>query len=373
MKILYLTPQPPDLYSGGGRHCYANLRSLCEYKDAAVDYIGPSFKSVNDFSQYNLSVIASRSYTSMDRLKASIKGVPTSLVQVFSEVRHRVDFRSYDLVFIEFSYVDFIFNYLPQNTPTICCIHNVEADYQGFNRTGFDRLKYILVRKSEQRTIRKASNLLVMHEFDARRLESIYHTKLVNYTIHPVCSFTPLYDTVNMEERENTILFTGSLDSRFNEIGVLEFLNTCWTEIKDCGYSLLVAGKNPSKKLVSALAHYNNTSIIANPPDMELILRKARLIVLPDIYGTGMKLRVAQAMSYGVPVVGTKLGLRGYDDVEKYGFAVGSVSDMKDSVLTLIEDAEILKQLSLGAIEIWKRKYTYEIFRSRIYSILGRL
>jgi glycosyltransferase involved in cell wall biosynthesis len=176
-----------------------------------------------------------------------------------------------------------------------------------------------------------------------------------------------------MGEREKIILFSGSLDSIFNEVGLLEFLNICWSKIQDCGYTLLVSGRNPSKKIILELGRYRNADIIANPPDMEKIIKNARLLVLPDLYGTGMKLRVAEALSYGVPVVGTVLGLRGYDNVESFGVAVESIHDMNEAVLTLIESTERLKKLSLSAIELWEDRYTFKIFRSRIHSILDSL
>jgi len=374
MKILYLTPQAPNLTSGGGRHCYANLRSLCEFKDTVVDYIGPAFESdIKGLQRENLSIIVARSFTPKDRIISAFKGAPSSLVQVFSGTRKQVDFRTYNLVFIEFSYIDFIFSYLQRNTPTICCVHNVEADYQKANCTGLRRLKYYYVKKCERKVVQSAANLLVMHEHDARRLESVYQTKLDNYTIHPVCSFSPRYDIVNMDEREKIILFSGSLDSIYNEVGLLEFLNRCWKKIQDCGYTLLVSGRNPSIKIISALGRYRNAEIIANPLDMEKLIKNARLLVLPDLYGTGMKLRIAEALSYGVPVVGTLLGLRGYNHVESFGAAVESIHDMNDAVLTLIESTERLKELSLSAIELWKHNYTFKAFRSRIHSILDSL
>lgn len=374
MRILYLTPHPPHLESGGGRHCYANLRSLCEYKNAIVEYIGPAFDAgIRGLQRENLSIIVGRKFTPKDRIISALKGSPSSLSHVFDDVWKQVDFQTYNLVFIEFSYIEFIFDYLHRDTPTICCVHNVEADYQKANCTGLRRLKYYYVKKCERKAVQKAANLLVMHLHDARRLESVYQTKLNSYTIHPVCSFTPRYDIVRMDEREKIILFSGSLDSIYNEVGLLKFLNICWKKIQDCGYTLLVSGRNLSKKLISELGRYRNTEIIANPPDMEKIIKNARLLVLPDLYGTGMKLRVAEALSYGVPVVGTVLGLRGYDNVESFGVAVESIHDMNDAVLTLIESTEKLKELSLSAIELWKHNYTFKVFRSRIHSILDRL
>jgi glycosyltransferase involved in cell wall biosynthesis len=374
MNILYLTPQQPALFNGGSRHIYANLRALCEYGNNYIDYIGPPFENgMEGLERGNLNIVAARNFTPRDRFLAAIKGAPTSLWQIFSEARKKLDFQKYDLVFMELSYLGFIFDYLAPHTQTICCVHNVEADYQKFNCTGFRKIKYLHVRRGESKVVRRAKMLLVMHNSDLSRMEALYKIALKNYALHPVCSFNPAHDSLKIEDREKNILFCGTLRQRFNEIGLLRFLNTCWREIQDCGYTLLIAGSNPSQRIGQAVGHFRNTMLIPNPPDMGLLLRKSRMLILPDIYGTGMKLRVAEALSYGVPVVGTTMGLRGYENVESFGLAVESVGDMSAAILGLLLNTDRLKELSANAQKIWKQKYAFEVFKTRIHSFLAQL
>jgi len=374
MNILYLTPASPELVTGGGRHCYANLRSLCEYGNASVDYVGPLFnRALKGIERNNLHIVAARNFTPKDRFIAAIKGFPTSLIQIFLEAKSRIDFNKYDLVFMEFSHLSFVLDYLAPHTQRICCVHNVELDYNNFNCTGLRRIKYFNIHRNESKVVRNGALLLIMHKFDLSRLEGLYNTIIEKYMLHPVCSFNPGHKVSKIEDREKNILFCGSLDSKFNEIGLIEFLNTCWKEIQDCGYNLLVAGRNPSERIIQAVNRFHNTRLIPSPPDMGLIFLKARLLVLPDRYGTGMKLRVAEALSYGVPIVGTNCGLRGYEDVESFGFAVESSAGMIGGILDLLASTDRQKELSTNAFEVWKRKYTFEAFRSRIHAVLDQV
>lgn len=374
MNILYLTPQQPSLYTGGGRHIYGNLRSLCEYENTSIDYIGPPFEGgMEGLERGNLSIAAARKYTPRDRFLAAIKGAPSSLWEVFSENKKKIDFQKYDLAFLELSYLGFIFDYLAPHTQTICCVHNVESDYQQFNLTGLKRIKYYHVKRNEAKVVRNAKIFLIMHMFDLNRMESLYKSVIKNYTIHPVCSFNPLHNSLPLEDREKNILFCGTLNQRFNEIGLLTFLNTCWREIQDWGYTLTIAGRNPSERIVEAVGHFRNTVLIPNPPDMGVLFRGARIMILPDLYGTGMKLRVAEALSYGVPVVGTTMGLRGYENVESFGFGVESVAGMTEAILGLLRNPVRMKELAINAYEIWKQHYAFEAFRTRIHSVLDQV
>jgi glycosyltransferase involved in cell wall biosynthesis len=46
-------------------------------------------------------------------------------------------------------------------------------------------------------------------------------------------------------------------------------------------------------------------------PDLEPLLRSARLSIAPLRYGAGVKGKVGEAWSFGLPVVGTTIGLEG--------------------------------------------------------------
>lgn len=376
MKILYITPFEPSLKSGGGRHCYANVRALCLYPGALVDYIGPVIEeALPDLQPAIFQRQLARPFTIIDKAKAALWSDATSLVSLFSEFVRQHDVTKYDLVFIETTRCGFVFREIGMQIRTICCVHNVEADYLGFNKSGGTRLAARNIRQSEQKTLHDCSTLLVMHVEDEQRLREIYSVdeEATRFMRHPVCSLAPKMKPIPYENRERGLIFAGSLDSKFNDTGLREFLLHCWPTLKDAGYPLVVAGRNPSRDLAQFITRQPSVRLIANPPEMGTLLRNARLLILPDITGTGMKLRVAEAMSLGIPVVGTRLGLRGYEEISQFGQAVESMNDMQDAILKLLADESRLASCAKAAREIWEEQYSIDTFTLRLHRYLDDL
>jgi glycosyltransferase involved in cell wall biosynthesis len=55
-----------------------------------------------------------------------------------------------------------------------------------------------------------------------------------------------------------------------------------------------------------------NVDLLGRVPDLTTCYRQARAFVAPIFSGAGMKVKVAEALMYGLPVIGSPLALRGY-------------------------------------------------------------
>jgi glycosyltransferase involved in cell wall biosynthesis len=376
MRILYVTPWGPSLRFGGGLHCYANARALCCFPGASVDYVGPVIEpGLPDLPPEAFGRRLARPYGPLDKAKAALRGAATSLVSLFEEFFRRYGTAEYDLVFVESTHLGFVFGRIGPGSRTICSVHNVETDYLSFNATGLSRLAARNCRKAERQTLESCRMFLAPSQADWERLTELYGVdrKDVQFWKHVVCSRPPEQDPIAFSERDPVLAYVGSLRERFNEVGLREFVLRCWPTVRNGGCDLVVAGSNPSPDLVGFLSRQPGVRLVANPQKMEVVLRRARMLLLPDTHGTGMKLRVAEAMSLGVPVVGTAVGLRGYEDVSRFGRAVDSVGEMGAAILELLSDPVELASLAEGARETWSARYSREVFTGRLHRILGEI
>lgn len=74
--------------------------------------------------------------------------------------------------------------------------------------------------------------------------------------------------------------------------------------------TLVIAGSDPPPS-VSALAR-DRIEVLGYVPDLSPLLRSAAILVAPLRYGAGLKGKVGEAMSFGVPVVTTSVGAEGF-------------------------------------------------------------
>ncbi|MEP6466524.1 MAG: glycosyltransferase family 4 protein, partial [Parafilimonas sp.] len=93
-------------------------------------------------------------------------------------------------------------------------------------------------------------------------------------------------------------LYHGNLEIEENEYAILWLLKNVF---KDLDIPLVIAGKNPSKKIIAAIKKYANASLIANPGEAQMheIILKAHIHVLPSFNTTGIKIKLLNALYNG--------------------------------------------------------------------------
>jgi glycosyltransferase involved in cell wall biosynthesis len=107
-------------------------------------------------------------------------------------------------------------------------------------------------------------------------------------------------------------LFTGRLDYYPNLDAafylVREILPRIWHE--DPGITAYIAGSFPPPEL-AALSAPPRLCVVANPVDMRDVALTAALAVVPLRLGSGTRLKILEALAWGLPVVTTAVGCSG--------------------------------------------------------------
>jgi hypothetical protein len=100
------------------------------------------------------------------------------------------------------------------------------------------------------------------------------------------------------------VLF-GSLNQDSTSTGATWFLDSVWPEYVDTrpGISLIVAGRNPKDDLAAAAENMPSVKIVSNPVDLVPVVAQAGTVVVPQVWGTGSKLKMAEALASGRRIV----------------------------------------------------------------------
>ncbi len=375
MNILYITPYPLSYDYGGGMHATANLLSLASSPlTNKIDILCPAINS-ELFESYSDKIAKVEIVSSKisDKVYSLLTFNATKIYARFKKV-FLPKIKTYDLIFIESTLCGFVFNQGHSLPPVISCIHNVEQDYQRVNNKGLRKnfLSYTS-HISERITLKYSDIILALHQGDLRRIEQIYGTiPSEKVFFHSVCTFNKMNRTNNpLISRPLDLLYIGGLNRISNENSILEFLNICWGELAPLGINLSIAGRNPGNTLLDKCLNLPSVQVFPNPTDITTLINNAKLFILPDLFGCGMKVRVAESLSCGTPVIGTQLGLEGYDDCDSYGRNVNDIKSMVLPIKQAIRNPEILEQWSRNALKYWENNYSFEIFESRIHKIIA--
>jgi hypothetical protein len=190
---------------------------------------------------------------------------------------------------------------LLQNRKVILRLHNVEFEYYRhlaeYEKNLFRKIYFLyekqLLKKYEKAVVVKAPGLAVSEQ-DAAAYKTLFNAS--NVYCLPV--FIPYTLAVGKEGNGCFCLYHGNLSVSENEASVIWLLQHVFN---DLSIPFVIAGKNPSKRLTELAHAHKQTCIVANPSDKEMqdMICKAQIHVLPSFNNTGIKLKLLNALFNG--------------------------------------------------------------------------
>tara|TARA_B110000858_G_C17782633_1_gene465566 strand:+ start:420 stop:1595 length:1176 start_codon:yes stop_codon:yes gene_type:complete len=177
--------------------------------------------------------------------------------------------------------------------------------------------------------------------------ESINSTKEIS--VIPLGIDTELFKP-NTNNKNFNIIFTGNMSYEPNIQAITWFIESCFEEIlnKYKNSKLIIAGANPSKKIRS----YSSTNIVVTGyiKSISEILNSASVAIAPMQSGSGMQFKVLEAMSCGLPVVVTSLGLGSIKAIDKKELIIADNDNtFSQSVINIFDDREKYEQLVIAS------------------------
>lgn len=378
MRILYFTFMTPSVKFGGGLGVLKSLNALCQIGE--VYYVGPEI-DMNEISGYNIN-FSGHKFISMENGSAKRiynllrYGSPSLFVKDWMENVSDLNPANFDIVYLERTLQGFVCQWAKKaKLPLIVMTHNVEYDF--IRKNGPSKLKVINTlfsknaKKNESMCIQLADKVIVLTQGDCGRFDELYRNS-EKYIIIPVC----VNENIGNKKYDigsPYILMTGSLWFGPNAEGIIWFLTNVWTEIENkTSFKIVIAGSNPNEELLSCVEKSKHITVVKNPEDMGKYYRGASIFVAPIFDGAGMKVKVAEAMSYGLPIIATEHAVIGYEKGKNSLFVVKSAEECKDAIMGLIErDTSSLKKIMNNVYEIYKAYYSLDAFKDMLKDVLN--
>ncbi len=176
--------------------------------------------------------------------------------------------------------------------------------------------------------------------------------------------------TPSLEPSENYILFAGRLSA---EKGILTLLDAM-THAPEV--PLIVIGQGPLESVVRERASESSGSIrYAGHLDREgtdRVLSRARALIFPSLAYETFGLSLVEALSHGVPVVASRLGVRSEmirDGDEGLLFEPGNPVDLARQIRRLMTDATLRSSMGRQARKSFEERFSQEHGYQRLMEI----
>ena len=369
MKILQITSQPPSKYGGGGIGVIQTEKSLIsENKKNIIDYVGPEIEDKELESLYDHIYYLPQSHNKLLRIWDSLCGNTNSRYRTWIKWARETDFSQYDAVVMDFTKLDYCLPYI-RNIPLYVRVHNIEYDYARNDYKKSKSFSKLVIaafsKKHEHKIVNAASKLVTLTEKDADRLIELYGNQYrKKIAIVPVCLDEPGEYHYKQPESTLKILITGSLWYGSNYQGVKWVLDEVVPKLdeKKLNYSLTIAGARPNNELIEQVKRNKNVNLIDTPEDMAPYFEGSDIVLIPVFDGAGMKVKVAEALSYGKCIIATPHALIGYSIYEGFnGYCADTAEDFSAKIFNYVKlNIEDKKKISEEAYKLFENKYSME-------------
>ncbi len=227
----------------------------------------------------------------------------------------------------------------------------------------YSALQWRRLRAYEGRVCREADAVIAVSDADARLLRRLAPGARLVVLPNGV-------DTVAFAYREPstapaappTLLFTGTMDYRPNVDAMLWFAAVIWPRLRAARPDLrcLIVGKSPDARLLAAARRAPGLEVTGAVPDVRPYLAAATVYVVPMRMGSGVRLKVLEAMAAGVPVVSTGIGLEGVAAVAgEHALRADSPAAFAQAVLRLLDDPALAARLAARARALVEERYDW--------------
>ncbi len=139
---------------------------------------------------------------------------------------------------------------------------------------------------------------------------------------------------------ETSLFFIGALDWLPNQEGLKWFLENVFSSLCEAipGIRFHVAGRNAPKSVLHLLQD-KNIIYHGEVEDAREFMKAYRVMIAPLLTGSGIRIKIIEAMALGRPVVTTPVGIEGIPAVSGREVLVSDNPEaFKDQVITLITD-----------------------------------
>ncbi|MBR6083093.1 MAG: glycosyltransferase [Salinivirgaceae bacterium] len=281
---------------------------------------------------------------------------------------------NYDIVQLEGLYLTSYIDTIRNNSKSIISLraHNVEqqiwerlaeTETNPFRRI-YKRILSRRIGRLEQLTLSKIDLLVPITRNDAERLPFAPERTCVTPTgIEP-----QKFSAYKEPSVPKSVFYIGALDWEPNQEAVLWFVRNVWTDVhqQHPDWELHIAGRNAPKSFAAELAKYP-VVFDGQVQSAQEFIERHNIMVVPLLSGSGMRIKIIEAMAHSRCVVTTPVGAEGIDAENGRQILIGETPDeLKALILKAIGDAEFTRSVANEAFAFTNQNFSNRLIISSL-------
>lgn len=231
-------------------------------------------------------------------------------------------------------------------------------------KRNWNRIQCRAMKNAERESLKIADNIFCCSIEDKKRYSFLY--KNADISVIPNGVDTKYFYPFPNDRDELSILFTGTMSYSPNSEGVKWFANKVFP---------LLINKYPSLKFIIAgkyanmitLSNDKNIQIVSSPDDIRPCFSKASIYIVPLFQGGGTRIKILEAAAMQKPVVTTRIGAEGLEDLSDYNILFAETAQEFFEAISLLLEDSIYRNFLAENLRSWVLKnYSWLKISSRI-------
>lgn len=279
---------------------------------------------------------------------------------IYTKINDLINIFEIDTVMINYFFYSKFFEYLPKNIYKIIDTHDKFTDrYKLFENTNVVYDWHSYSKEDEAKALNRANLVLSITDEEKNYFSSLCDKNVEVRTIGHI-------DNKRYLTKEYTTLkkigFIGGAN-KVNIAAINAFLENFYTlsTHKD-DIEIVIAGQicNHITKQAS------NITLLGLIDELEDFYRIVDVVINPLTFGTGQKIKSVEALSFGLPIISTKVGFEGIASNNKFHHSEG-LQELILAIDHIVENPDILKKLALDS------RAVFDMYCDDIYTKLNSI
>lgn len=392
MKLLFLCHKTPYPANDGG--AIASLNMITGFRDMGADVSVLTMQTYKHSFLLNKFPAEIRNHINWNQqwVKTKINPVKLLINLIFSKRPYNaqrfvnkgfskklvqlLQKNTYDLVQLEGAYLEPYVDIIRKHSDAMVALraHNIEAQIwnrladseQNIVKKQYYRILSRRVDAMEKKLLKKIDLLVPITHSDAQKL-SFYNLEKVHVSPTGITLDKFAFKHI---VNEKTFFYLGALDWVPNQEGILWFLEKVWYTIKSKypDWEFAIAGRNAPKNFEKKLQAYD-IKYHGEIPDATTFMDAHQIMLVPLFAGSGMRIKIIEAMARGKCVITTPIGIEGIPVKNKNeAYICEQPNDWINAIETLVNDWAKIQECRQKAYKFAQQKYANQGLINRLFA-----